>query len=202
MLQEDDPDGYPENSGFECPKCHQSFSRKSSLDRHLSYRCSMPAETTFPPPRRAPQVPPEKVKVDKEVDGLLASINCQYVKWRLAQKLGVTNLSTFPILFNYRFKGSKTSELSSLCPTRNSYEVLCSILIDARANHEVNQIAISKAIVIEKQDGSEVDVSQWLKPLNDREERSNRPNINVEETETHLLFSLAAVQQEIFVMEE
>ena len=156
-------------------------------------------EKTPPPSRR---VLPEKVKVDKEIDGLLSSINCQYVKWRLAQKLGVTSKSTFPILFNYRFPGSTTSELSSLCPTRNSYEVLCSILIDARANHQVNQIAMSKAILIVKPDGSEVDVSKWLKPLNDREERSNRPKIIVVETETHLLFSLAADQQGVADMEE
>jgi hypothetical protein len=195
MRQEDDADQETDGPGFKCPNCHQQFKHKRSLSKHLNNNsCKhIPGPEILDTPRRAPKASPVKVKVDLEVDGLLATINSPYVTWRLAQRLGVTQQFTYPILFNYRFPGSKTSGLCSICPTRDPYDVLCNVLIDARSSRQVNQIAMNKNVVIVDTDGSEVDVSKWLRPLNDREERSNRPKIVIEETESDLLFSSADV---------
>ena len=45
-------------------------------------------------------------------------------------------------------------------------------------------------MVIVDSDGTEFEVSRHLKPLNNREERTNRLKMKVKETETQFLFSL------------
>ena len=114
----------------------------------------------------------------------------------MCQVLSVSQQETYPILFNYRFPGSKSSLLSTLCPTgaptgslSNPHTILYNVLIDGKMNHQVNQVEMPKNIVMVEPDGSEVNVSRWLKPLNDRVGRSNRPIFDVVETETSLIYS-------------
>ena len=46
------------------------------------------------------------------------------------------------------------------------------MLLDARDNYMVEQVVMDKNIVEVDTDGTEFDVSKYLRPLNDREERS------------------------------
>ena len=67
-------------------------------------------------------------------------------------------------------------------------------------NHQVNQVEMPKNIVMVEPDGSEVNVSRWLKPLNDRVGRSNRPIFDVVETETSLIYSFVGENIEVELM--
>ena len=138
MSNEDDP----EEPSFECPYCHCSFKHERSLKKHITWTCKkVPSEGVDPAPRR-PAVAPIKVKVDKEVEKeveMLATVGI-YARFRLSQLLGVTNKSTYPILSDYRFPGSSSSEIAALCPTKSTFDALIDILIDARDNHNVHRL--------------------------------------------------------------
>ena len=178
---------------LQCPHCHKRFTQKKGLLKHINFHCKfkvLPASQDILPSPRRVTTPPVKLRHDKELDGLLATISSPYVRWRLAKEMCVVQQTAYPILFNYRFPGSKSSELSSLCPTSDPYLALYKILRDGKMNYQVEEISVSKDLVIVTASGKEINVSQHLKPLNDREERSNRPKVKVEENETHLLFSI------------
>ena len=172
MLQDEEQDGDVDDRGdgdhqVVCPFCQKKFKHKKSLVKHLDYRCkSLPAIDILTAERRVPPVPPTRLKVDPELDDLLSTVDSNYVRWRLAQVMGVCQQSSFPVLFNYRFPGSKTSRVPALCPTSNPYSVLCNILLDARENYQVEEIAMSKGMVIVNSDGTEFEVRRHLKPLN------------------------------------
>ena len=189
-----------EGDEFKCPHCYKEYTTKKSLDRHLNYWCKklsrqdVDLASSRVPPRCQNHV--AEVTIDQEVDDLLATVEHPYARWRLAQKLSVCQQSSYPILFNYRFKGSKSSPLSSVCPTSDSCNVMQNVLIDAKNNFEVNKISMPKLVRVMDPDGSKVDVSKWLKPVNnrideDRVNRSDRPTIDVEETEDSFIYSLA-----------
>ena len=101
----------------------------------------------------------------------------------------ITQCTTFPVLFCYRFKKSRNSALASLCPTSDPYTTLYNILIDAKQNFQVNQISIDKNVVVVHSDGSEEDVSKWLKPSRENN-RTDRPAFKVTETDEQLFISL------------
>ena len=182
---------------LECPQCGMVFKHQRSLNYHINYRCSKNQpegkDVLATRTRRGkPSAPPSvKVQVDGEADDLLSKVDSAYSKWRLAQRLGVCQHSVYPILFKYHYPGSKASRLAEICPTSNPYNILTKVLLDARDNYKVEQVAMDKNMVIVDTDGEEFDVSKYLRPLNDREERSNRMKINIQETETNFLFSLA-----------
>ena len=111
------------------------------------------------------------------------------VRWKLSQELGVTQSTTYPVVFGYRFNNSKASSLASVCPTSDSYTILYNILIDARQNFQVQQISIDKNMAVVYPDGIEQDISKWLKPTR-LNPRTDRPAFNVEETEHKLIISL------------
>ena len=193
---------------WQCPNCHKSFLHEKSLLRHLDYTCKeipkpeilssprvrpLPPVPPEPPVPSVPEVPGYQVTANEELNSLLATIDSDYVKWRLAQVLGVAQADTYPILFCYRFKGSKSTALSSLCPTTNPYTVLYNVLIDARSNHQVEQVSMPKNTVVVQADGREVNVTKWLKPTRINA-RSNRPVFRVEETESSFIYSLEEVE--------
>ena len=194
MRQQDDGQLQEANdTEWQCPSCQETFKQKRSLVKHISFICKKQlSPEILTSARVTPPIPPTvtKVNVDKEANDLLAAIDSDYVKFRLAQRLGVTQEDSFPILYHFRFNGSKASSLCSICPTSEPYNVLYNVLIDARINYQVDTVSMPKNLVIVQPDGSEVDVSQWLRPSNDRSERSNRPIFDVQETESCLLFSL------------
>ena len=181
---------------FFCPKCQKKFSQKKNQVRHTDFYCKKELggqdDLTLTSPRVSPvpQVPVTELKVDQECDGLLANVEGDYSRWRLSQVLGVTQHSTYPILFNYRVPGANTSCLSTCCPTTDPQSVMLSVLLDARANHDVEQIAMPKNVVVIHPNGSKVNVSKWLMPLNSGMERSNRPKIVVEDTDDSFIYSL------------
>ena len=197
MLQDDpsEDSGNPEpdsSPAFQCPDCLQTFKRKHSLERHISYTCKkIPQPDILSSPRVPipPKVCVSKLTVDAELDTLLATVDSDYARWRLSQVLGVPQSTTFPILFCYRFNNSKLSALSNVCPTSDPYTTLYNVLIDAKLNFQVEQISIDKNVTIVHSDGSEENVSKWLKPTRVNP-RTNRPVFNVEETEATLIYSL------------
>ena len=68
--------------------------------------------------------------------------------------------------------------------------MMLSVLLDARANHDLQQIEMPKNVVVIDPNGSKINVSQYLMPLNSGKERSNRPKICVEETNDSFIYSL------------
>lgn len=42
------------------------------------------------------------------------------------------------------------------------------VLVEGKINHQVNQIALPKNLIMVEPDGYEVNVSRWSKPLNER----------------------------------
>ena len=197
MLQDDpsEDSGNPEpdsSPAFQCPDCLQTFKTKRSLDRHISFTCKklpQPDILTSPRVPLSPEVCASRLTVNSELDTLLASVDSDYARWRLSQVLGVPQSTTFPILFCYRFNNSKSSALSHVCPTSDPYTTLYNVLIDAKLNFQVEQISIDKNVIIVHQDGSEENVSKWLKPTR-LNPRTDRLVFHVEETEFSLLYSL------------
>ena len=199
MISEDSQDsGYPEpeieqDAEFECPACHKKFTEKRTLERHVNFRCKQisASDSESNSGLRVSSLSPvivTKLTHNEEIDNLLSTIDSDYVKFRLAQLLGVTQTETQPILFGYKFPGSRTSAVTSLCPTIDPYISLYNVLIDGRNNHQVNEITMPKNLVIKHEDGEE-NVSKWLNPTRINA-RSNRPVFKVDETETSFIYSL------------
>ena len=199
MPDEDPPEGSPEDSGilepdtspaFQCPDCLKIFTRKSSLNRHMNSACTeiLKPEIFTSPRIILPCV--SKLTVNPELETLLSTVQSDYARWRLSQVLGVPQSTSFPVLFSYRFNNSRSSVLSSICPTSDPYTTLYNILIDAKQNYEVYEISIDKNLVVVHSDGSEQNVSKWLKPTR-LNPRSNRPIFKVEETASSLIYRLS-----------
>ena len=194
---EDTSENDQDESKFQCPYCKEMFKHKKSLDRHVTWNCKQkepPDPDIQTPSRRNQKLVPEvtELKVDKEIEGLLANINSDYTRWRLAQIMGVTQRSTYPILHNHHYPGSKSSFLTSCCPTREPDKVMVDVLNDAYETFNIKSVTMPKNIVvIDPNDGSKVDATKFIKPVYiGQYARSNRPKIQVEETEEHYVFSL------------
>ena len=185
---------------FECPYCQKTFRHKKGLDKHINWSCkkvpsSEPETVSGPRVVRPPQAPVVQVRVDHELNHLLAGVESEYVRWRVAQKLGICQESTFPVLFDYRFPGSKKSPISKVCPTSDPIEVMRSVLKDAHERFKVDKVSMPKLVSItDLDDGSSVDVSKWLRPaqrkLTTKHARPSTPGINVEETDESYIYSL------------
>ena len=85
MLQGDVPEEMdePEKETFECPKCHQTFKHRRSLDKHVDFTCKKKkSQDVLMTPRVTPvtPVPVTMVRIDTELDGLLATIDSDYVR--------------------------------------------------------------------------------------------------------------------------
>ena len=144
MLQE-------EQEAFQCPRCNKTFKRKSSLARHLEYTCKeLPGEVVLTSPRVPTVAAPTSVEigVDEELDNLLGTIESDYARWRLSLALRVSQKSTFPVLFSFRFPGAKDSPLSSLCPTSDPNTVMYNVLTDARINFQIEKIVMPKVVTM------------------------------------------------------
>ena len=132
------------SESFKCPKCHQIFKHLKGLRKHIAYICKAePPDILvldFPRIPHVPVVPVTKVTHSKELNGLLSTVESSYVRWRLSQALGVTHSDTYPILFNYRYRFSKSSVVSRCCQTSQPYEAMYNVLIDAKQNHQVGKI--------------------------------------------------------------
>ena len=83
MHQDNDADDIlekdEEEEEFKCPHCYKIFTKKRSLDRHVSNTCKALKghDFTLPPSRRVlPEPVPvvTELRVDKELDGLLANV--------------------------------------------------------------------------------------------------------------------------------
>ena len=183
------------DQSLQCQSCHQSFTTLPNLNRHISFRCkSKQSPTSEEVGSRRPKKTKEKkvIKVDKELNDLLDTINSEYVKWRLAQVIGVTQRSVYPLLFHHSYPGSRASFLASVCPTENTCEKLFEILKDA-ANFKVDKLRISKNCVVVDCDGKEHIVDKYLTPSNSATEdrdRADRKRFIVEETEDEFVLSL------------
>ena len=186
---------------LQCPNCQKSFSQRRSLLRHINNSCKK--HPPDPGPHASgPRLPPRalvkaaELHCDEELNSLLAAIDSDYVRWRLAQKLGIAQQSSYPILFNCRFPGSKTSSLSLICPTSDPSTVMYNVLTDAKKNFQVDKITMPKNVTIIDPDGSHIEVSKWLKPVNNRGgNRLHRPDrhiIDVEESDDSLVYSLVS----------
>ena len=184
-----------EQTTFECPKCGKVFQHQKGYKRHLAYTCPLRDTPVILDSPRVTRVPVTKVTYDKELDSILASVEHPYARWRLAKAAGVTQCDTFPILFKYDFKGSKSSKVSRCCPTSTPYDVMSDVLVDAKNNFQVEKIEMPKRIVIVDGD-SEFEVSKYLLPTR-QEARTNRPIFNVIETDTSLTYSLADTEIEL-----
>ena len=142
-------------------------------------------------PRKVPLVTTQLTH-NKEVDSLLGTINSDYVKFRLAQLLGVTQSETHPILFNYKWKGSRDSLVSNCCHTSDPYKAMYNVLIDARNNYNVDSIEMPKKIVIVDSDSeTEIEVSKYLLPTR-QNARSNRPVFETEEKTATYVYRLGS----------
>ena len=74
------------SSTFVCPNCQESFSSKRSLARHMDFTCkSIPLPEILSEPRIVlPDPPPlTQLRVDPELDNLLATVDHDYVRWRI-----------------------------------------------------------------------------------------------------------------------
>jgi uncharacterized C2H2 Zn-finger protein len=190
-LDKGDLEEDPGDSGYKCPLCLMILSSKASYARHVNFTCKKKKQgSDILTTKRVSPVPATQVQVDKELDGLLANVPSPYTRWRLAQVLGVTQQETYPVLWHYSFPGSRTSMVSSYCPTSDPSDVMFNILSDARTNYDIEKIVMQNSVEVIGPDGTKVNVSKWLKPLGEGEVRSNRPQINVEEIEDKLVYSL------------
>ena len=211
MHQDNDADDILEKDDneeeFKCPHCYKICTKKRSLDRHVSNACKAlkGQDFTLPPCRRVLPVPvpvATELRVDKELDGLLANVTSEYTRWRLAQVLGVTQQNTYPILYNYHFPCSRSSFLSLSCPTSDPQNVMVNVLMDAKINFDIEQVSIPKHVVVIGPHGSKIDATKWIKPVCSGQERSDRPNIIVEENEVNYTLSLARPCLKEFGVEE
>ena len=181
-----------EDSGFtevyKCPNCDRKFKEERTLKRHVLYRCkALTPPQILDSPRIAP-LAVTKVTHNNELDDRLATIGSQYARWRLSQVLGVTQTQTYPILFKYQYRGSRSSVVSKCCPTSDPYVTMYDVLVDARDNHNVDSIEMPKSVVVIDEE-SETDVSSFLLPTREVS-RSNRPMFKTEETATSYVYSL------------
>jgi hypothetical protein len=103
MLQEDPPEGSPEDSGipepdtspaFQCPDCLKIFTRKSSLSRHMnSAFTEIPKPEILTSPRiLTPCV--SKLTVNSELETLLGTVPSDYARWRLSHSPPHTQYSS------------------------------------------------------------------------------------------------------------
>ena len=175
-----------------CPKCQRTFKNLKHLKYHIEYSCpALSAPDILVSPRRAP-LSATKLTHNREVDSLLGTINSDYVKFRLAQLFGVTQSETHPILFNYKWKGSRDSLVSKCCPTSDPYVAMYNVLIDAKNNYNVDSIEMPKKIVIVDSDSeTEFEVSKYLVPTR-QNARSNRPDFETEEKTATYVYRLGA----------
>ena len=141
-------------------------------------------------------VPVVVVRPDQELNDLLGTVESDYVRWRLAKELGVAQQSTYPVLFNFRFPGSKNSTISSVCATSEPNTVMYNVLTDARINFQIDRIVMPKNVRLIDHDGAKVDISKFLTPVNNRidgrADRSYRPIIDVEVTNDSLIYRLVS----------
>ena len=102
-----------EGSEFVCIQCNKSFTTSRALERHKSFTCKGQVKVCEELLVPRVQVPPdpelELVHYDDELDGLLASVGSDYTRWRLSQVLKVTQRDTYPVLWNYKYPGSRSS---------------------------------------------------------------------------------------------
>ena len=176
---------------YKCPNCDLEFKQEKNLNRHVLYRCKALTPPQIPDSPRIPPRPPlavTKVTHNHELDVLLATIGSPYARWRLSQVLGVTQIQTYPILFKYQYRGSRSSSVSKCCPTSDPYVTMYDVLVDARDNHNVDSIEMPKSVVVIDEE-SETDVSKFLLPTREVS-RSNRPMFRTEETATTYIYSL------------
>ena len=134
------------NKDFFCDVCGEGFSSKRSLIRHKEYRCKGVLNldvNLVDGPRLKPPDPPLTLTVNSELESLLNSIDSDYVKWRLSLELKVTS-ETFPVLFGYRFKNSKSSKLASVCELSDPYLKMYNILVDAHKNFHIKKFVMPK----------------------------------------------------------
>ena len=71
------------SSAFLCPNCNKSFTSKRALARHMDFTCTMirSPEIVSEPRTVAPDPPSlTKLRVDPEIDNLLATIDHDYVR--------------------------------------------------------------------------------------------------------------------------
>ena len=161
----DIPEKDDDENKFVCPNCSQVFKQRSSLVRHMDNTCKnrIGPDLMIASPRKSP-VPEILLKVDEELNSLLDNVESDYARWRLAQIMGVTQKTTYPILFNYHFPGSKASFLHNCCPTSDPHIAMFNVLIDAKTNHDIEHISMPKKLVVIDRNGSKVDASKWLAP--------------------------------------
>ena len=161
----EDEDAEPKAVTFECPYCHQKFKHRQSHVRHVTSICKkLPGAEAVTGPRVPAKVsvPVVEVRLDQELNDLLGTVESDYVRWRLAKELGVAQQSTYPVLFNFRFPGSKNSTISSVCATSEPNTVMYNVLTDARINFQIDRIVMPKNVRLIDHDGAQVDISKFL----------------------------------------
>ena len=90
----------------------------------------------------------------------MTTVDSNYARWRLAQILGVTEAHTYPVLFQYRFPGSKASSLSTRLPTSDPMQLMVNVLVDAKTNFGIDEVFMNKNSVVIEPNGSRTNIAK------------------------------------------